>query len=172
MVVPRTWTPHYGPVLLGVGDDDPAEAAVAFTEDEAMLRAAAIALVHVWAAGPAYPSPLHFVDYPWEAIRDAAETVLQGAATGIRGRHPESDVATTLIEGPTIPELVEAAQTAQLLVVARADRGILKDLLQLGSVAHDVLLNAPVPVAIVPAQRVETLPAWPFGPPESTLSWG
>jgi len=62
-------------------------------------------------------------------------------------------VTSHLEEGPTIPRLIEAADHAQLLVVGRGGRGIFRDIIQLGSVAHDVLLNPPAPVAVVPAEH-------------------
>jgi len=154
VVVPKTWQPNSGSVLLAVGDGKPSETAMAFAEEEAVRADAPLELVHVWAAPPAYPSPLYLIDYPWESIKRSGQAVLDSTAEAIRRRHPALPVREVLVEGPTIPRLVEASAGAGLLVVGRDERGVLHDLVQLGSVAHDVLLNPASPIAVIPAQQV------------------
>ncbi|WP_210481209.1 universal stress protein [Naasia sp. SYSU D00948] len=153
VVVPRSWTPRQQRILLAVGDDEPAPAAVAFAAAEAQARGLPLDLVHVWGAAPAYPTPLYLADYPWQSAEEAARELIGRTLQQVRSAHPGLTVSAHLTEGPTIPRLIEAAETAQLLVVGRHGRGIFRDLLQLGSVAHDVLLNPPVPIAVVPGQR-------------------
>ncbi len=153
VVVPRSWRPGRESVVLAVGDDETHPITVAFATAEAEARGLALDVVHVWGAAPDYPTPLYLADYPWDAARESAEQLLATVVREIEAAHPGLMVTAHLAEGPTIPRLIEAAETAQLLVVGRHGRGIFHDLLQLGSVAHDVLLNPPVPVAVVPGQR-------------------
>ncbi len=153
VVVTRSWKPGRQRILLAVGDDEPAPAAVEFATAEAEARGLPLDVVHVWGAAPDYPTPLYLADYPWTAAEESAQILLGKTVRDIQAAHPGLEVTGHLAEGPTIPRLIEAAETAQLLVVGRHGRGIFHDLLQLGSVAHDVLLNPPIPVAVVPGQR-------------------
>src|SRR3954447_2530212 len=153
VVVPRSWRPGPESVILAVGDEETHPATVEFATAEAESRGLPLDLVHVWAAAPNYPTPMYLGDYPWETLVQTSRRVLDDAVEEVLEGHPGLPVTSHLEEGPTIPRLVEAAGHAQLLVVGRGGRGILRDIIQLGSVAHDVLLNPPPPVAVVPAER-------------------
>jgi nucleotide-binding universal stress UspA family protein len=153
VVVPRTWTAGGQPVLLTVGDDEPAPAVVAFAPAEAEARGVPLHIVHVWTAGPDYPTALYLADFPSAAAEQTARQLVEETVRRVQEAHPGLEVSGHVAEGPTIPRLIEAAEEAQLLVVGRHGRGIFRDVLQLGSIAHDMLLNPPVPVAVVPGQR-------------------
>ncbi|WP_210505850.1 universal stress protein [Naasia sp. SYSU D00057] len=158
VVVPRSWRPGRESVVLAVGDEETHPNTVAFAAAEAEARDLALDLVHVWSAAPNYPTPMYLTDYPWEHVVESSRRVLEDARAEVVAAHPDLTVTTHLEEGPTIPRLVEAAENAQLLVVGRGGRGIFRDILQLGSVAHDVLLNPPAPIAVVPSERKQHLP--------------
>src|SRR4051794_8497896 len=153
VVVPRSWRPGPESIILAVGDDENHPSTVEFASAEAEQRGLPLALVHVWGPAGNYPTPMYLTDYPWERVEEAGRRVLDDALEEVAESHPGLLVTSRLEEGPTIPRLVEAAERAQLLVVGRGGRGIFREIIQLGSVAHDVLLNPPSPVAIVPAER-------------------
>jgi nucleotide-binding universal stress UspA family protein len=151
VVVPRTWTPREAPILLGIGDDEPSPEAADFAVREALARKTSLQLIHVWASSPIYPEPMRQqVTHLHESIRRSHEATLTQAAARIRESAPGLSVTEQLVEGARIPHLIEAGEQAQLLVVGRRG-GILRGLV-LGSAAHDVLLNPPCPVAVVPVE--------------------
>jgi nucleotide-binding universal stress UspA family protein len=153
VVVPRTWqSRESAPVVLGVGDEEPSPEAADFAAREALARETSLALLHVWASSPIYPVPVRQqVGHLHESIRRWHEEVVTEAATAIRGAFPELEVTERLVEGPRIPHLIEEGERAQLLVVGRRG-GIFRGLV-LGSAAHDVLMNPPCPVAVVPVEE-------------------
>lgn len=153
VVVPRTWQPrHDAPVLLGVGDEAPSAEAADFAAREALLRQLPLELLHVWASSPVYPTPVrNSVGHLHESIRRWHEEAVREAATAIGGAFPELQIVERLVEGPRIPHLIEEGERGQLLVVGRRG-GIFRGLV-LGSAAHDVLLNPPCPVAVVPVDE-------------------
>jgi nucleotide-binding universal stress UspA family protein len=170
VVVPRSWRPGPESVILAVGEEENHPSTVAFATAEAEARGLPLDLVHVWTPATNYPTPIYLTDYPWERVQEAGRRVLHDALEEVATSHPGLLVTTRLEEGPTIPRLVEAAERAQLLVVGRGGRGIFREILQLGSVAHDVLLNPPAPVAIVPAERKPALGHAQGRHPTSTLA--
>jgi nucleotide-binding universal stress UspA family protein len=162
VVVPRSWESRQSaPVLLGVGDEAPFPEAADFAAREALIRRQPLELLHVWASSPVYPVPVRdHVGHLHESIRRWHQEVVAEAATAIGGAFPEVQIVERLVEGPRIPHLIEAGERAQLLVVGRRG-GILRGLV-LGSAAHDVLMNPPCPIAVVPVDerhREDTKPA-------------
>jgi nucleotide-binding universal stress UspA family protein len=153
VVVPRAWEPRQSAsVLLGVGDEPPSPEAADFAAREALVRERPLELLHVWASSPVYPVPVRdHVGHLHESIRRWHEEAVSEAATAIRGAFPELEIVERLVEGPRIPHLIEAGERSQLLVVGRRG-GILRGLV-LGSAAHDVLMNPPCPVAVVPVDE-------------------
>ena len=107
--------------------------------------------MHAWSI----PATLG-VDYgaavPFDALIEAHEDILGRALARVRADHPAIDASGTLVQGAAAPALVEAAGHAALLVVGTHGRGAVAGLI-LGSVSHDVLLNMPCPVIVVPRSR-------------------
>jgi nucleotide-binding universal stress UspA family protein len=152
VVVPESWTPREAPVLLGVGDDEPSPETTAFAVREATFRKTSLQLIHVWASSPIYPEPMRQrVTHVHESIRRSHAETLSAAAAMVRQSAPELAVEEQLVEGARIPHLIEAGEQAQLLVVGRRG-GIMRGIV-LGSAAHDVLLNPPCPIAVVPIEE-------------------
>ncbi|MDQ4138044.1 MAG: universal stress protein [Actinomycetota bacterium] len=153
VVVPRTWQSRAsGPVVLGVGDEDPSREAADFAAREALVRQTPLELLHVWASSPIYPVPVRqHVGHLHDSIRHWHEEVVTQTANAIRGAFPGLEVTERLVEGPRIPHIIEEGERAQLLVVGRRG-GIFRGLV-LGSAAHDVLMNPPCPVAVVPVEE-------------------
>jgi nucleotide-binding universal stress UspA family protein len=81
-------------------------------------------------------------------VREFEERELRVAVDELAARHPHLVISTSTPVGPAAPALAEEARDASLVVVGTHGRGILRRL-ALGSVSHDLLLNAPCPVAVV-----------------------
>lgn len=147
-VVPTGWTPGGDSVVVGVEDDDTVDAPLAVAAAEAEIRSLPLVLVHAWSI----PATLG-VDFgaavPFDALIEAHEEILVRALARVRATHPALTASTVLMQGAAAPALVDAASSAAVLVVGSHGRGAIAGLI-LGSVSHDVLLNMPCPVTVVP----------------------
>jgi nucleotide-binding universal stress UspA family protein len=132
--------PGHGRVVLGVGAGPNVEA-IELAATEAVLRGAALDLVHAWPPGAdRTPDDFAAVDVVAAAVR-AELDARGGAAAAVR-------VQRTTAPGTPASVLLEAAQEADLVVVGAHRRpGHLG--LQLGPVNHAMLHYAPCPVAVV-----------------------
>jgi nucleotide-binding universal stress UspA family protein len=171
VVVPAGWMPRAGPVLVGADDDETSRIALQRAADEAEQTVRPLEIVHVWRMAAAMLPGVNGVSAdPSASVKVAHEQILQGCATAVRRSHPGLEVRTRLREGPAALELVELAASADLLVVGTHRHGTVPGLL-LGSVAHDVLINLPCPVLVVPHPDEEPLhrrlAAREFAPDES-----
>ncbi|GAA1880165.1 universal stress protein [Streptantibioticus ferralitis] len=134
-------------VALGVGDPGTAAATVDFAFTEAALRGAGLAVVHAWRS-PATADTGQLDDARQSAQREAEEW-LDDALRDATAKYPEVRVRREVVEGHARKSLLDAARSAELLVVgARRRSGAFG--LQLGLVNHAVLHHAPCPVAVVP----------------------
>jgi nucleotide-binding universal stress UspA family protein len=138
-------------IAVGIDDEQESAAAVAFAFREAELRHSTIDAVHAW-RWPAHEAP----EYPVFQGSAAnphlrrAEQRLDDALRTATAEHPTVEVLRETIEGPARRALLNAASTADLLVVgARRRRGHIG--MQLGPVNHAVLHHAACPVAVVPS---------------------
>jgi nucleotide-binding universal stress UspA family protein len=137
-------------VVVGVDGSDGSRRALHWAAAEAAARQDALELVHVWEAPEAY-APLGLGAYPLdpEPIHDAAKGLLEGLVAEARELAPGIEVRGELVEGPPAQGLLDAARTADLLVVGSRGLGGFKSLL-LGSVSQRVVHHAPCPIVIVP----------------------
>ncbi|MGW3472135.1 universal stress protein [Saccharopolyspora sp. NPDC000995] len=141
-----------GPVVVGVDDSAPSQAALRFAFDAAAARRTDLVAMHVWR-----PIAIEYswVETPsgatWFSLDDA-----QRALAGQLGRWREDYPGVTVHEevrfGHPVEELTKAASHAQLLVLGHRGRGGFERLL-LGSVAHGVLHHAECPMVIVRASH-------------------
>ena len=148
VVVPVTWTPGGGPVVAGAEDDGTSNVALDLAAREAERRDVELIIVHAWNI----PATIGLDDgamIPFDALREAHEEILARCTARIRDAHPGLQVAAVLEQRAAAPTLVDASRQAALLVVGTHGRGAVAGLI-LGSVSHDVLLNMPCPIAVVP----------------------
>ena len=152
VIVPVDWQPTSGSVVAGWTDDATADAALDLAATEAARRGAGLTIVHTWGAVAA--APLESAAPPSVEAAVAAEhrQLLVGAAQRVRLAHRDLSVTHLLHGGSAAVAIVRAAAGASLVVVGSRGRGGLTAFL-LGSVSHDVLLNLPAPVAVVPRSR-------------------
>jgi nucleotide-binding universal stress UspA family protein len=134
VVVSADWEPTHGEVVVGWTTDGTSDAALEFGAREASRRGNPLTIVHATSS----PDP-----------REIQRGLLAGAARGVRHEHPELRVSEVLQQGSAAVAIVRAATYAELVVVGSRGRGAITDFF-LGSVSHDVLLNMPAPVAVIP----------------------
>lgn len=147
IVVPADWTQRTGQVVCGWTDDPTAERALDFAAAEAVRDGAGLTVEHTWAAAPTYvDTPAMIVD----EVRSTGRSLLASAAHRIELAHPELSVTPALHAGSAAVAIVRASTNASLVVVGSRGRGAVAGFF-LGSVSHDVLLNMPAPVAVVPS---------------------
>jgi nucleotide-binding universal stress UspA family protein len=146
-----------GPVLVAVDGSPQGQAAVAFAFTEAALRGADLVALHAWATWsdhdkPTPGRPLEIVDLIGDGrqVQAAEERLLADALSGHRERYPDLTVHARLVRGRTRPALIEATESAQLIVVGARGRGGFTGLL-LGSVSQSLLHHAQCPVTVVRA---------------------
>jgi nucleotide-binding universal stress UspA family protein len=147
VVVPATWQPRIGPVVVGY-DDSAGTEALDWAADEAVRLGRGLRIVHSWSIPMTVAVDLG-ATVPHEALRATHAEALATAAQRVRDARPGLDVVEILDMGPAAAALVDASGQAELLVVGTHGRGSVGSLI-LGSVSHDVLLNLPCPVAVIP----------------------
>ncbi len=134
-------------VVLGVDEPEDAHTAAEFAFGEARVRGASVTAAHAWRCParevPEFPTSAHA-----EHQRRAEEQV-ERAVREASAAHPDVSVRRMSVEGSARNLLLDAALTADLVVVgARRRKGHLG--MQLGPVNHAVLHHAACPVAVVP----------------------
>ncbi|NEA60770.1 universal stress protein [Streptomyces sp. SID13666] len=137
----------YHRVLLGVSGVSAADASVDFAFRAADRRGARVEAVHAWRC-PDHESTASF-DTAREHLR-RAETTLTDAVRDVAALYPKVTVDRVPVEGLARKALLDAAVTADLLVVGAQRRQGRSLGLQLGLVNHALLHHAACPVAVVP----------------------
>ncbi|NLU70345.1 universal stress protein [Streptomyces sp. HNM0574] len=143
-----------GPVLLATDGSPDSHAATDFAFTEAALRNAPLLALHIAAPRPG-PAPagmnamdtLLFEDPPDPDDTDAQHATEQALAAH-RERHPHLDVTVRTQRGRVRPELIDASNHAQLLVLGARGRGGFAGLL-LGSVSQALLQHAHCPLTVI-----------------------
>jgi len=150
-VVPAGWVAGGDRVVVGVEDDGTQDAPLGAAAAEADRLGQPLDVVHAWSI----PATLG-VDFgaavPYDALIEAHTDIVDRALQRVTAAHPGLAASAVLVQGAAAPVLVEAAATATVLVVGTHGRGAVAGLI-LGSVSHDVLLNMPCPVLVVPSAR-------------------
>lgn len=137
-------------IVVGVDGSEPAERALDWAIEEARLRGARLLVVSAWHVPAAVYGPSGFVPPVSESIDQTFEEVAAEATEDAAGRGREAgvDVETDVREGNPAEILVEAAESADLLVVGSRGRGGVAGLL-LGSVSAHCAHHASCPVVVV-----------------------
>lgn len=131
------------PVLVGIDGSPVSELATGIAFDEASRRGVALKAVHAW-------SDLEVVDLPgldWSTVKGEAEEILAERLAGWQERYPDVKVHRLVVCDRPARELVEQAQTAQLVVLGSHGRGGFTGML-LGSVSNAVVHSVRTPVIV------------------------
>ncbi|MEE1926968.1 universal stress protein [Streptomyces sp. TRM 70351] len=162
VVVPhgeRGREPGFGPagrVVLGLEPEETVDDVVRFAFDEALRRGARLQVVTT------YPVPFSTLALMGAAqvdpgdpegpqiAREVARAQRERLSHSTRGRSDEVDVEWVVAAGDAAGRLVDASESAGLVVVGRHRHRMRHPGMFFGSVSNAVLLHARCPIAVVP----------------------
>jgi nucleotide-binding universal stress UspA family protein len=134
---------HDGSVVLGVDGSPVSELATAIAFDEARLRRTDLVALHAW-----FDFDVSLVPRSaWPDFRSDAEATLAERLAGWTDRYPDVTVHRRVEFDRPARHLLDAAVSAQLVVVGSHGRGGFAGML-LGSVSTTVVRQANVPVIV------------------------
>lgn len=136
--------PSKAPVVVGVDGSPASERAVALAFEEASLRGVDLVAVHAWSDSGVFEFP----GADWSTLQAMGEQTLGERLAGWQERYPDVLVRRIVVADKAAHQLVEQAESAQLLVVGSRGRGGVAGML-LGSVSTAVVNAARMPVLVV-----------------------
>lgn len=135
--------PAQAPVVVGIDGSPASEKAVAIAFEEASLRGVDLMAVHAWSDSMVFEFP----GTDWSTLQAMGEETLSERLAGWQERYPDVLVRRTVVADRPAHQLLEQAESAQLLVVGSHGRGGFAGML-LGSVSTAVINNARMPVIV------------------------
>jgi nucleotide-binding universal stress UspA family protein len=150
-------------IVVGVDGSEPSRRALAWATRQAKLTGATVHAVIAWEPPIAFGfEPV--VGLGWDFAADALKALEQVVDETV-GPDRTVDVRASAIEGRPAPVLIQAAETAELLVVGHRGRGAFPGM-TLGSVAVHCVQHASCPVVVVRHGRSDP----GEGPPDATAA--
>jgi nucleotide-binding universal stress UspA family protein len=147
IVVPKSWKPGRGHVVVGIQGEAQDEALLRFAVHEARVLHRPLRVIHAWNlpvnVGPGSRA---------EGVHGTQRAVMQAALAKLRVENPGLEVEGVLAEEYPSSALTRAANGAELLVVGSHGRTAV-DRFFVGSVSREVLSRPPCPVAVVRPRR-------------------
>jgi nucleotide-binding universal stress UspA family protein len=136
--------PHstQGPILVGI-DGSTSNLATAIAFEEASLRHAELIALHAWNDIDMNAIP----GYDWSPTTTKEGRVLDEALAGWQERYPDVSVQNRLVSDRAAHALVDASESAQLVVVGTHGTGALAGML-LSSVSNAVVQAVHTPVIV------------------------
>ncbi|WP_156690161.1 universal stress protein [Mycobacterium sp. Marseille-P9652] len=131
------------PVLVGIDGSTVSERATGLAFDEASRRGVDLVALHAWSDVTVSEVPA----LDWATVEEESQRSLAEALAGWRQRYPDVTVHRVVVRDRPARHLIDAAKTAQLLVVGSHGRGGLTGML-LGSVSNAVLHSVRIPVIV------------------------
>ena len=135
--------PSMAPVVVGVDGSPVSERAVEIAFEEASFRGVDLVAVHAWSDTGVFEFP----GADWSALQSSAEETLSERLAGWQERYPDVLVRRVVVADRPAHQLLEQAQSAQLLVVGSHGRGGFAGMV-LGSVSTAVINAARMPVLV------------------------
>ena len=139
---PQTPHPANAPILVGI-DGSTADLATAIAFEEASRRHADVIALHAWNDTDMSEIP----GYDWSPTTTKEGHLLDDALAGWQGRYPDVTVHKRLVRDRAARALVDASESAQLVVVGSHGSGALAGML-LGSVNNAVVQAVHRPVIV------------------------
>lgn len=136
-------TRDQGPVVVGVDGSNTSRLALDVAFAEAARRSAPLIAVHAWWS----PGAFDFPGFDFEEMRAGVDAEVADRVTAWRQRYPDVRVDIATVPDQPARRLVDAAESAQLLVVGSHRDGAVASAL-LGSVSSAVVQAARVPVIV------------------------
>lgn len=138
------------PVVVGVDPGAPADALMSFAFQEAAARAVPVRVVHVWDVHRTYGYGAPVLDPGWvRDLREERVLALGNLLAPWRARHPGVEAVGDVVPGRVAETLLQAARTADLLIVGRRRRHA-PAAAHIGPVTHAVVHHAGCPIAVIP----------------------
>ena len=147
VVVVRPVSRESARIVVGVDSDPTSAAALRFAFERADLLGVPLTALHAVVAEGLHAGGLKLPHRP-EAHLQTAERELAEALAGLEAEFPQVEVTREVVPARAERALVDAAETARLVVVGARGRNPFARLL-LGSIAQQVLHHAHCPVAVV-----------------------
>jgi nucleotide-binding universal stress UspA family protein len=138
-----------GAVILGVDGSPASDAAIPLAFEEAAARGCELVAVHAWTdtVFPVTPAGSFYPELDWVSLAERAAATLTERLAGWQDKYPGVTVRHVVERDRPASALLEAAKSAQLLVVGSRGRGGFAGL-TLGSVSQAMIHHAPCPVLI------------------------
>ncbi|MFC4128437.1 universal stress protein [Nocardia rhizosphaerae] len=131
------------PVLVGVDGTGNSAPAVELAFDEASRRKVELVALHAFSDASA-----DLPAFAWEVGNQTAETELAEAIAGFAERYPDVPVRRIIVADRPVRSIVDAAASAQLVVVGSHGRGGFTGML-LGSTSNALLHAVEIPTIVV-----------------------
>jgi len=148
VVVPDTWSPTWGPVVVGLDDDCSSGAALDRAAGEAGAAGVPLVVVHAWEMPtPRMEGSIALLASPIQ-VKAEHRKALREAVLGVTLTHPGVAIEQVLVQETPTTALLDR-KDASLLVIGTHHRGLFAGAL-LGSVGQDVLSQSSVPVCVTP----------------------
>ena len=139
---PQTPHPANAPILVGI-DGSTADLATAIAFEEASRRHADLIALHAWNDTEMSEIP----GYDWSPVTTKEDHLLAEAVAGWQERYPDVTVHKRLVRDRAARALVDASESAQLVVVGSHGSGAIAGML-LGSVSNAVVQAVHKPVIV------------------------
>ncbi|BBZ43785.1 universal stress protein [Mycobacterium parmense] len=133
---------QHAPVLLGVDGSPASERATEIAFDEASRRGVDLVALHAWSDVTTEVPSLD-----WATVEEEAQRSLAESLAGWQQRYPDVTVHRVVVRDRPARHLIDAAESAQLVVVGSHGRGGLTGML-LGSVSNTLLHSVRIPVMV------------------------
>lgn len=135
--------PSMAPVVVGVDGSPASERALEIAFEQASFRRVDLVAVHAWSDSGVFEFP----GADWSTLQSAGEETLSERLSGWQERYPDVLVRRVVVADKPAHQLLEQAESAQLLVVGSHGRGGFAGML-LGSVGTAVVHAARMPVIV------------------------
>ena len=135
------------PVLVGIDGSRESELATAIAFDEASRRKVGLAALHAWSDVSVFDSIVSLPGPGWPALRAIEDELLAERLAGWGESYPDVPVSRLVARDKPASAIVDASESAQLVVVGGHGRGGFAGMV-LGSVSAAVVLLARVPVIV------------------------
>jgi nucleotide-binding universal stress UspA family protein len=136
-------------IVVGIDGSESSINALTWALQEAKRHSADVHVVHVWSL-PLALDPMGGAIYsPFEEFRSAAQGVVTHALEKVKIFVGDTKVTSAVEYGSASQHLLDAANTADMVVVGRRGHGGFLGLL-IGSVAEQIAHHAKCPAVIVP----------------------
>jgi nucleotide-binding universal stress UspA family protein len=139
-------------IVVGVDGSSASRRALVWAVAQARTSGATLQVVHAWTAPDMGRDPLAQALANKEELEAQARHELDLVVADADEGGLREPIGRTLVNGDAAQALLDAAKTADLLVVGSRGLGAGGDA-ALGSVSHGVIGDAPCPVVVVPPDR-------------------